>query len=138
MLPAGFSRFPTWRRWFGRRSERAAARFLRRQGMRILGQNLDDRRGEIDILALDDNCLVVVEVRSSESRSHNELAGTVGDEKQRRLSSALLRFLQRRQLWDVAVRFDILTIRWPVGSRRPDVQQYRNAFEMTGRHQFRG
>jgi len=37
MLPAGFTRFPVWRRWFGRRAERFAARYLRRLGCRILG-----------------------------------------------------------------------------------------------------
>ena len=40
MLPAGFARLPIWRRWFGRRAERAAASYLRRQGCRILGRNV--------------------------------------------------------------------------------------------------
>src|SRR6478609_8524276 len=100
-LPAGFTRFPMWRRWFGRRSERFVARYLRRQGCRILGRNVDDRLGEIDVLALDGQTIVVVEVRSSETRTFDELAATVNHEKQRRLTNAVLRFVQRRKLWNV-------------------------------------
>src|SRR5262245_3490245 len=120
MLPTGFARFPVWRRWFGRRSERAAAKYLRRQRFRILGRNLDDRMGEIDLLALDGQTLVVVEVRSSETKTFEELAATVNHEKQRRLTNAILRFVQRRKLWEVGVRFDVLALRWPAGAREPE------------------
>ncbi len=136
MLPAGFSRFPVWRRWFGRRSERAAAKYLRRQGFRILGRNVDDRIGEIDLLVLDGRTLVVVEVRSSESRSFDELSATVNLEKQRRLTDAALRFVQRRRLLGIGVRFDVVALRWPPGAREPEVRHYRQAFQSVGRYQF--
>jgi putative endonuclease len=137
MLPAGFARFPVWRRWFGLRSERAAAKYLRRQGFRILGRNVDDRLGEIDLLALEGMSVVVVEVRSSESKSFDELAATVNLEKQRRITDATLRFVQRRKLYDVNVRFDVLALRWPAGAREPEVRHYRHAFQTVGKYQFR-
>jgi putative endonuclease len=137
MLPAGFARFPVWRRWFGLRSERAAAKYLRRHGFRILGRNVDDRLGEIDLLALDGKSVVVVEVRSSETKSFDELAATVNLEKQRRITDATLRFVQRRKLYDVNVRFDVLALRWPAGAREPELRHYRNAFQAVGRYQFR-
>lgn len=137
MLPTGFARFPIWRRWFGRRSERAAAKYLRRQRFRILGRNLDDRLGEIDLLALDGQTLVVVEVRSSETKTFEELAATVNHEKQKRLTNAILRFVQRRKLWEVGVRFDVLALRWPAGAREPEVQHYRHAFQAVGKYQMR-
>jgi putative endonuclease len=62
--PAEFGRWSFWRRWFGQRSERAAAKFLRKLGYRILAANVADTEGEIDLLALDGGTLVVVEVRS--------------------------------------------------------------------------
>ncbi|HJZ94019.1 MAG TPA: YraN family protein [Gemmataceae bacterium] len=136
MLPPGFSRFPVWRRWFGRRSERAAAKYLRRHRLRILGMNLDDRRGEIDVLALDGQTLVIVEVRSSETKTFDELAATVDFDKQRRLTDATLRFVQRRKLWNVGVRFDVLALRWPPGAREPEVRHYRHAFQSVGKYQF--
>ena len=136
MLPAGFSRFPVWRRWFGRRAERFAARYLRRLGCRILGRNVDDRLGEIDLLALDGQTIVVVEVRSSENKTFDELAATVNHDKQRRLTDATLRFVQRRKLWNVGVRFDVIALRWPPGAREPEVRHYRHAFQSVGKYQF--
>jgi len=136
MRPAGFARFPVWRRWFGRRSERAAAKYLRRQRCRILGRNVDDRLGEIDLLVLDGQTLVVVEVRSSESKTFDELAATVDRLKQKRLTDAILRFLQKRRMWKVGVRFDVLALRWPTGAREPEVRHYRHAFASVGKYQF--
>jgi putative endonuclease len=136
MLPAGFTRMPIWRRWFGRRAERFAAKYLRRQGCRILGRNVDDRLGEIDLLALDGQTIVVVEVRSSEAKSFDELAATVNHDKQRRLTNAVLRFVQRRKLWNENVRFDVLALRWPAGAREPEVRHYRHAFQSVGKYQF--
>src|SRR5262249_40884777 len=102
----GFTRWPWYRRWFGRRSERAAAKHLRKQGYRIVAANLADTRGEIDLIAIDGQTIVVVEVRSSESDNIEKLALSVDRDKQRRLTDAALRFLQRRRLLNVSVRFD--------------------------------
>jgi putative endonuclease len=132
----GFTRWPWYRRWFGRRSERAAARYLRKQGYRIVAANLADTRGEIDLIAIDGQTIVVVEVRSSESDNIEKLALSVDRDKQRRLTDAALRFLQRRRLLNVSVRFDVLAICWPPKKRRPIVKHYRNAFEAVGRFQM--
>ena len=133
---AGFSRWPLWRRWFGFRSERAAARFLRKRGYRIIAANTADAQGEIDLLALDGRTLVVVEVRSSESADVETLAASVNVPKQRRLSEATLRYLKRRNLLGrIGVRFDVLAIRWPPG-QAPTFWHIPHAFESTGRFQF--
>ena len=131
-----FTRQPRWRRWFGRRSERAALRFLRRMNYKIIGQNTFDRAGEIDLLAVDGGTLVVVEVRSSEFATHQELALSVNAEKQRRITNAALRFLNRRNLKSIPIRFDVLTIRWPPADSKPDIRHYRNAFPAVGKFQM--
>ena len=132
----GFARWPYWRRWFGQRSEKAAGRFLRRLGYRVLAANLFEQVGEIDWLALDGTTLVVVEVRSSETRSLTDVAATVDLPKQRKLTDAALRFLGRRGLLGHPLRFDVLAIRWPAGAREPEFLHLRNAFEAVGRYQF--
>ena len=91
-----FTRWPWWRRWFGRRSERAAARFLRSLGYRVLAANVSDAAGELDLLALDGETLVVVEVRSTASDRPDALdntAASVDLRKQRKITEATLRFL---------------------------------------------
>ena len=58
-------RKPWWRRWFGSRSERAAERFLRRLGYRVVARNYSCSHGELDLVAVDGACVVFVEVRST-------------------------------------------------------------------------
>ncbi|MAB89797.1 MAG: YraN family protein [Planctomycetes bacterium] len=48
---------------FGHQQERLAARFLKRQGLRILGRNVRVGRDELDLVARDGGVAVVVEVR---------------------------------------------------------------------------
>jgi putative endonuclease len=136
--PVGdFSRWPWWRRWFGRRSERAAARFLRRLGYRLLAANVADTLGELDLIALDGETLVVVEVRSTASDDLVRVAASVDIEKQRRITEATLRFLARRRLLGrLTVRFDVLVLSWPPAAREPLVRHIPHAFEAVGRYQM--
>jgi putative endonuclease len=136
--PAGFGRWPFWRRWFGRRSERTAARFLRSHGYRILAANLADRLGELDLLALDPDgrTLVVVEVRSVAGTDPVPAARSVNYPKQKKLTEATLRFLTRRKLLGANVRFDVLAIAWPPGASEPTILHLLHAFEATGRFQM--
>jgi putative endonuclease len=136
----GFSRWRWWKRWFGRRSERAAAKFLRRLGYRLLASNVSDRDGELDILALDGETLVIVEVRSTSSErleAVEETAATVDRRKQKKITDATARFLARRRLLGkVAVRYDVLVIAWPESAREPAFRHIPHAFESVGRFQF--
>lgn len=140
-LPAGsFSRWRWWKRWFGRRSERAAARYLRGLGYRLLAANVADRDGELDLLALDGETLVVVEVRSTSSDRPDAIeqtAASVDLRKQRKITEATSRFLARRRLLGrIAVRYDVLVLAWPESAREPTLKHIPHAFESTGRFQF--
>lgn len=131
-----FKRWPFWRRWLGSRSERAAARFLRQLGYRILAANQSDRRGELDLIALDRTTIVIVEVRSTSTTDPLLPAASVDHRKQRKLTEAAVRFLSRRRLLGVNVRFDVIAIAWPDGQRESTIVHYPNAFEATGRFQM--
>jgi putative endonuclease len=136
----GFTHWPWWRRWFGRRSERSAARFLRGLGYRVLAANVSDPTGELDLLALDQETLVVVEVRSTASNRPNALnqtAASVDLRKQRKITGATLRFLAARKLLGkIAVRFDVLVLSWPDHAREPIIQHIPHAFEAVGKFQM--
>jgi putative endonuclease len=135
-----FTRWPWWRRWFGRRSERAAATYLRKLRYHVLAANVSDPAGELDLLALDGDALVVVEVRSTASDrpgAADDTAASVDLRKQRKITGAALRFLAaRRLLGKVAVRFDVLVLCWPPAAREPAVRHVRHAFEATDRFQM--
>ncbi len=127
---------PWWRRWFGNRSERAASRFLRQLGYRILQHNFSCNLGEIDIIALDAKTIVFVEVRSTEAGDTSGPALSVDAAKQKRLTRLALFYLQSRQLLDCAARFDVLAISWPANASEPTIVHYPNAFEATDRFQM--
>jgi putative endonuclease len=130
------TRLPWWRRWFGSRSERAAARYLRRQGCRILARNYVCPLGELDLVALDGDCIVFVEVRSTERGDATRPAASVDAAKQRRLTDLALYFLQRHRLLGRSARFDVVAVSWPAGRREPVITHYRLAFEAVGRFQM--
>ena len=136
MSPPSPARKPWWRRWFGTRSERAAARFLRRAGFRILCRNYTTSLGEIDIIALDGRCIVFVEVRSTGSDDPTRPAESVDRAKQTRLTDLALDFLRRKHLLDQAARFDVLAVSWPADRREPTIVHHRHAFEAVGRFQM--
>lgn len=130
-----FGRFPWLRRWFGTRSERFAAKYLRRQGYRILAANIADPAGEIDLLALHGQTLVVVEVRSTARPDPQVAAVTVDARKQRQVAAAAIRFLSKRRLLGINLRFDVLAIAWPPGLP-PTVLHLEQAFAPPDRYQF--
>jgi putative endonuclease len=130
------ARKPWWRRWFGSRSERAAERFLKRLGYRIVARNYSCPLGELDLVALDDGCIVFVEVRSTGAEDPVRAAASVDDKKQKQLTKLAVHFLHARKLLEQAARFDVLAISWPAGKREPTIEHYVNAFEAVGRWQM--
>lgn len=131
-----YARWPWWRRWFGRRSERAAAKYLRRQRFRILAVNVEDALGEIDLLALDGPTLVVIEVRSTETADFLRVIESVDLAKQKKLTDAITRYLARKRLLGkIDVRFDILAVSWQSGEE-PAFQHIKGAFQAVGKFQM--
>ena len=120
----------------GERGEREAARYLRRQGYRILFTRLRHRYGEIDVLAVEDKTVVFVEVKTRRSKLHGQPAEAVTAERQQRLTRAALAFLKSHGLLEYASRFDIVEVVWPQDQQRPTIQHIRNAFSPIGRGQF--
>jgi putative endonuclease len=135
-MPPSPAKKPWWRRWFGTRSERAAARFLRRLGYRILARNYTCPHGELDLIALEGRCIVFVEVRSTGCDDADRAAASVDDAKQRRLTRLALYYLQEHHLLDCPARFDVLALSWPPERSEPRIVHYRHAFEAIGRFQM--
>jgi putative endonuclease len=120
-------------RLFGDRGERAAARHLRRQGMRILARQHRSRLGEIDLIALDRGTVVFVEVKTRRSDAAGRPEEAVTPAKQRQLTRLALEYLKRRGwLGRRSARFDVVAVTWPAGRAKPEITHYRNAFEPVG------
>lgn len=117
----------------GDRGERAAARYLRRRGLRVITRGYRCPLGEIDLIARDGDRLVFVEVKT---RRRGEPAEAVTPAKQRRLTLTALHFAKRHGLLDIPGRFDIVAIVWPDDRQAPEIEHIVNAFEGVGRWQM--
>ncbi len=128
-------------KWFrplslGERGERAAARYLKRLGYRILFLRHRQRYGEVDIIAVDGQTVVFVEVKTRRDATQGRPAEAVDLHRQGRLTRAALAFLKSHGLLDYASRFDVVEVIWPNGQKRPSIQHLLNAFAAVGRGQL--
>jgi putative endonuclease len=117
-------------RMLGDEGERAAARYLRRRGLRIITRGYRTPRGEIDLIAREGDTLVFAEVKTRRTGAPAEAVTT---EKQRRLSLAALHFLKRFRLLDQRMRFDVVSVVWPDDRTPPTIEHIPDAFEAPGR-----
>ncbi len=126
-----------WHQPLGKRGERAAARYLRRRGYRIVAHGARDRLGEIDLVVIDrQRTVVFVEVKTRRAQQAGNPVEAVDPDKQRRLTRVALTFLKRHELLEQPARFDVVGVLWPRSTRRPRIEHYRNAFEPVGRWQM--
>jgi putative endonuclease len=113
----------------GARGERAAAKFLKRQGCRIVAHGYRDRLGELDLVCVKDRKLIFVEVKTRRSEDAGQPVDAVNKQKQRRVTAAAERFIRRHDLQGTPVRFDVVSVVWPAESKSPKIVHYQNAYE---------
>ena len=100
----------------GAYGERLAARYLAESGMQILDRNWRCDQGEVDIVAMDDRCLVVVEVKTRRSLAFGPPVEAVTAAKAARLRRLAGCWLaEHRSLVDSAVdvRIDVVGVLRP-------------------------
>ncbi len=114
----------------GHSSERLAESFLEEKGLRILERNFRCKEGEIDIIALANDFLVFVEVRSSFENSSLNPLESISFRKRERLKKTALRYLQKYpEVLNRQIRFDVISICWSRNGE-PQIEWIQNAFEV--------
>lgn len=121
---------------FGVRGEKAAAKFLRRKGYRIVAHSHRQRLGEIDLVAIDGDCIVFVEVKTWRDDSNADPSEAVDHSKQRKLTRAALVYLKEKRLLEQPSRFDVVSVVWPSNKHQPQFRHFENAFEAVGSGQM--
>jgi putative endonuclease len=100
------------RRQSGTLAENSAAAFLESQGFRIVARNFLRRVGELDVVALAGDLLVIAEVRTRASDHFGGAAASIGRLKQRRIVATAALFLDvHPDLRRCRVRFDVIVVR---------------------------
>lgn len=93
----------------GRRGEDAACRLLQAQGVEVLERNFRTRRGEVDIIARDQQALCFIEVKSWRRQLWPDLKLSVDSRKCQRIRNTALHWLDqhRDQANTGRLRFDL-------------------------------
>ncbi len=116
----------------GRRGEDLAARFLRREGFKILYRNFRARGGgEVDLVCRDRklNTLVFLEVKTRTSTDFGRPADAVKADKRQLISRGALAWLRLLDNPDILFRFDIVEVL--VGQNgEPQITLIRDAFQL--------
>ncbi len=114
----------------GVRGEKLAARYLRRQGFKILYRNFRGRRGgEIDLVCRDRDTLVFVEVKTRTREDFGRPLDAVNQQKQRRISLGAFAWLRLLGNPDVLFRFDVVEVVIAEGAE-PRIELVRDAFQL--------
>ena len=90
----------------GKQAEALAARFLERQGLQVLAQNVHCRGGEIDLVCRDKQVLVFVEVRLRRNANYGGAAASITPTKQARIILAARHYLSAHSATESDCRFD--------------------------------
>ncbi|MCA9319422.1 MAG: YraN family protein [Planctomycetes bacterium] len=93
----------------GRRAERRAARHLSRLGFRIIERNIRTNHGEIDIVAIEDDCVVLVEVRFRREGAAAALK-SLDARKIRAMRAAAVEYRRRERLRSTPLRIDLVAV----------------------------
>lgn len=111
----------------GDRGEDAAAAYLERSGLTIVERNWRCQSGEIDIVALDGDTLVLVEVKTRKSAAKGSPEDAITPAKQRRYARLAAAYIQHAGLEGTAARFDVIAL-LVIAEDRALLRHHRAAF----------
>lgn len=94
----------------GELGERTAKKHLQKAGLKFLTANFRSKRGEIDLVFRDDDCLVFVEVKARSSEDWVRPAAYVNGRKRRLLSLCAMDYLRLLKNPPVKIRFDVVEV----------------------------
>jgi putative endonuclease len=95
----------------GRDGESRAAAFLEASGFKIVARNVRSRYGEVDLVALEDQTIVFIEVKTWSVYTFDSLSYGISPGKQRRIIETAKYFLSvHREYNSMAIRFDVVFI----------------------------
>jgi putative endonuclease len=119
----------------GKLGERAAKKFLQKAGLKFLAANFRSKRGELDLVFRDADCLVFVEVKTRSSEAWTRPAAFVNAEKRRHLSRCALDYLRLLKNPPVKIRFDVVEVLLEEGAVR-EVRHLPNTFALSAPYRY--
>lgn len=109
----------------GKTGEKEAINYLTAKGYHILHRNWRSGKKELDIVAIHQQELVIVEVKTRRDQQYGAPEAAVNEQKIRRIVSSTDAYLRKFAI-DLPVRFDIITL---TGNEAPfEIEHLEEAF----------
>lgn len=94
----------------GREGEDEAVKYLEKKGYRVIERNFLCRQGEIDIIAIDNNYIVFIEIKTRTSNEYGLPSESVTTKKIKHIKKAIQYYLYKRNLENENIRVDVIEI----------------------------
>ena len=108
----------------GKWGEDTAAAFLEEKGYQIIERDWKSGHHDLDIVAKEDNTLVIVEVKTRRSRLFGDPEEAIDYKKRQSLQSAINHYVKSHHAGH-DVRFDIISIVGTIGSE-PEIDHIKD------------
>ena len=108
--------------------EEAVALYLERIGCRIVDRNYRNKRGELDIIFMENEVLVFGEVKTRNNTYFGNPAQAVDSKKMAMIICLAKNYLSSKDLFDYPVRFDVFEVYF----RDKKIKHIRNAYTIGG------
>ncbi|HNR04830.1 MAG TPA: YraN family protein [Bacillota bacterium] len=115
--------------------ENKACEYLEECGYRVLERNFACRTGEIDIIALEGEIIAFIEVKTRSSERYGLPAEAISRNKQNKLVTAALYYMQRNGYQNRMCRFDVMEIIID-GEDNYRINLIKDAFQYSGRYGY--
>ena len=94
----------------GKEGEDIAVKYLESKGYKIVERNFEAKQGEIDIIAMEKNELVVIQVKTRTNIKYGLAVEAVTENKQKHLIKAIKYYIYKRNIEDAFIRIDVIEV----------------------------
>jgi putative endonuclease len=115
------------RRDTGLRGEQLACDLLNKNGYQIVERNFRCRRGEVDIIARQENTLVFVEVRTKKGHNFGSPEESITPTKMEHLRNTAAYYRQNHEGLPESWRIDVIAIEMNIQGQVERIEQIENA-----------
>lgn len=108
----------------GKWGEALAAEFVEKQGYEILERDWKSGHHDLDIIARDEDTLVIIEVKTRRNRLFGDPEESIDYKKRLSLQSAINHYVKSHRI-KIPVRFDVISIVGMIGST-PEIDHIKD------------
>ncbi|MFC1553858.1 YraN family protein [candidate division KSB1 bacterium] len=111
----------------GETGEKIARKYIKKAGMKLLEKNFRALRGEIDIIAKDEDQLVFIEVKTNSTDHDISPEMRVNFAKQKQINKVAQMYIQQKNCIDMDCRFDVIGVKLHQKGKH-EINHIKNAF----------